>query len=66
MPLASTESIYGMNIMFYQNVKVSNCAKYIYDAISYVSYDSAIPMSNLFIDGDLIIRQSAPFNAKGG
>eukprot|EP01035_Chromulina_nebulosa_P020402 gene20402-26474_t len=32
----------------------------------YVSYTNAIPLSTVTIDGDLLIKQTWPFNSKGG
>ena len=66
MPTNANEKISSVSAAIYQDVQISNMARYIFDAMSYVNYESAIPFSKLTIDGDLNIWQSWPFSAKGG
>jgi hypothetical protein len=66
LPLAPSERITGFSGLFYHDVKLSSKARYMFDAISYVNYDSAASMSNLYVDGDIIVRQTQTLMAKGG
>jgi hypothetical protein len=66
MPLADTEEITGMDALFYYEVQISKKARYIFDAVSHVLYETATGMSSLYVDGDLMMRQTAPLIARGG
>lgn len=65
-PMPSNEIITGFSAVVYHEVRIYQEARYLFDAMSYVSYESMSPISTLFIDGDIKIRQQWPFNGKGG
>ncbi len=66
MPTRMGESIYGVSGIVYHNVQISNAARYKYDAMTYLNYESASAIEKLSMDGNLNIKQTWPFNPKGG
>lgn len=66
MPLAPTETVHGFTALVYCNSRLESKAKYIFDAVSYVNYESMSAMTQLNVDGDLVLRQTWPLTAKGG
>lgn len=66
MPIKSTEQILSFNAVFLNEVKLSSKGKYVFESASYVNYESASGIGNLFIDGDLMLRQTWPLLAIGG
>jgi len=66
MPLKEHEEITGMSVAFIHDVTLSDKARYIFDALSYINYDSATSLASLSIDGDLMLRQTTSLYSKGG
>lgn len=66
VPLAPTEMISGVTALTYYNVQLKNKVKYIFDAVSVIDYDSSSFISQLDVDGDLMLRQKWPLISKGG
>lgn len=66
LPLESGVSIYGMTALVYYGVGLHSRAKYLFDALGYVNYESGTAMSKLSVDGDLVLRQAVPFQVYGG
>ena len=66
MPLAPSEQVTGFSAVFLHDVKLKGRARYVFDAASLVRYESSTPMSQLNIDGDILIRQTWPLSVKGG
>jgi len=66
MPLAPDECIYSLNSIVYFDVKFETVAKYEFDAVSYINFESTSCITKVDIDGDLMFRQSWPLSAKGG
>ncbi len=66
MPLGGDEVVTGMTAMLMQRVSFSAKARYVFDAAAYINYESATPISQLTVDGDLVLRQTWPLTAKGG
>ncbi len=66
LPLQDAEYIHGVTVAVYFDTKLHARAKYTFDAVGYVNYESGSPMSKLSIDGDLMLRQSQPFAVYGG
>lgn len=65
-PLVSGETIRGFSALLWHDVKLSQRAKYLFDAVTFYSYEAGTPMQKLSLDGDLILRQSWPFSLYGG
>jgi len=66
MPISKQEKILGASGLFYFDVQISSKARYIFDSMAFVNYESAAAIRNLYVDGDLIMRQTWPFSAQGG
>lgn len=66
LPLAPSEMISGVTALTYYNTKLSTKVKYIFDAVSIFDYDSSSFISQLDVDGDLVMKQTWPLVAKGG
>ena len=66
MPLAPGEQITGFSAVFYHEVKLSKKARYMFDGLSYVNYESSTAMGNLYVDGDIMVRQTFSLSSKGG
>jgi len=66
MPLSPGEQVTGLSALFLHDVKLRTRARYIFDAASLITYESSTPMSQLNVDGDIILRQTWPLNVKGG
>lgn len=66
MPLKELEQVTGISAAFIHEVKLSDKARYIFDSLAYINYESATSLSSLNIDGDLMIRQTTSLYSKGG
>ncbi len=66
LPLTNQEQIYGFDCLIYYETKLSSRAKYIFDAVSLIGYESSTAANKISIDGDLILRQTYPFSVYGG
>lgn len=66
MPLAPTESIKAFSCLVYCDVELDSPVKYVFDAVSYSSYESSTAMTKLSVDGDLKLRQTWPLTQRGG
>lgn len=66
MPLAMDERITGLTAVVYFDVKISDKAKYFFDAVAFTNFESANSMASITIDGDLLFRQTWPLSGKGG
>lgn len=66
LPLQDYEYIHGITVSVYFDAKLHGRAKYTFDALGYVNYESGSPMSKLSIDGELMLRQAQPFVVYGG
>lgn len=66
MPLTPAECIYSLNSVVYFDVKFETIAKYEFDAVSYINFESTSCIAKVDIDGDLLLRQTWPLSAKGG
>ncbi len=66
MPLAPDEQVTGMTAVLLHDVVISERARYVFDAASFVNFDGGSAISNLNIDGDIQVRQSWPLSTKGG
>jgi len=66
LPLQDYELIYGFTAMVYYNCKLYSRAKYTFDSIAYMNYESGTPMKELQIDGEMMFHQSSPLSVFGG
>ena len=66
LPLFPTEKITKFTALIYHDVELQDKARCLFDAVSLVSYDSSLSISSVYIDGDVILRQSWPLDVKGG
>lgn len=66
MPLAPKESIHGFTALVYVNTQLDSKARYVFDAVSYATFESASAINQLSLDGDLMFRQTWPLTVKGG
>ena len=66
MPVGVNETITRMDALLYHTATLSGRVKYVFDGVTFVTYESMIPIGNLHIDGDILFRQTATLNAKGG
>lgn len=66
MPIGVNETITRMDTLLYHTATLSGRVKYTFDGVTFVTYESMIPIGNLLIDGDIIFRQTATLSAKGG
>jgi hypothetical protein len=66
LPLLPGESILSFSSILYEDIQLRDRAKILIDGITYLNYESAVPMASLTMDGDLLLRQSQPFSAYGG
>lgn len=66
MPLSAEEQIYNFNVLIHCKVKFDSKVKYIFDAVSLISFDSALSLGRVTVEGDLWLRQLRLLNAKGG
>ena len=66
MPLAPTETVNSFTALVYCNSQISSKARYIFDTVSYINYESMSAMMQLNMDGDFLLRQTWPLSAKGG
>ena len=66
MPIKASESIKKFTALVYHDVELKDKARYRFDAVTYLSVDSSVPMGALYIDGDVSVRQTWPLDVKGG
>ena len=66
VPLGINETVTHMDLLLHHTVTLSNRVKYVFDGVTYVSCDSANPMGGVQLDGDIMIRQTATLQSKGG
>lgn len=66
MPVQSYENIHDINCLVFHDVQFNGKAKLLIDAVSHVSYSSAVPVSAVHLDGDMVFRQTWPLAVKGG
>lgn len=66
LPLQNNEKITSVTTLLYFNVQFNSIAKYVFDSVGFINYESASPITSLQIDGDLLVRQTWPFSAYGG
>ncbi len=65
-PVSNDEVINSFNAVFFYEVSTNEKAKYVYEGISYINYESYSNIGKLDIDGDLMLKQSWPLAVKGG
>jgi len=65
-PLSPDEQVSGFNAIVYHTVTIFEEARYIFDAMTYINFQGSGPISNIYMDGDLKIRQDWTFDGKGG
>jgi hypothetical protein len=66
LPLQSSEKLLSINALSVFDVKISNKAKYMFQSATLMSYESSRPLKNVFIEGDIMIRQQMSLYTKGG
>jgi hypothetical protein len=66
LPIAVNEKITSVTSLTYFNVQLNSAAKYFFDAVGYINYESGNPIGEVNIEGDLILRQTWPLSAYGG
>lgn len=66
LPLQEFEYIHGVTVTVYFDTKLHDRAKYTFDAVGYMNYESGSPMSKLSVDGGLMLQQAEPFVVYGG
>ena len=66
MPLLPNEKVYRVSAIISHDIEVREKAKYKFDSVSSVSYESSLPLESVYIDGDIRLRQSWPMDVKGG
>jgi hypothetical protein len=68
IPLLSGEKITSFDALIFSEVRLQQKVKYVFDAMSYLTIRSGggDHMKHIYFDGNIIIRQAAPFLARGG
>jgi hypothetical protein len=67
IPLSDNERITSLDGLIFSEIKIQQKARYLFDAVSHVSIRSAGEgMSQISVDGNVVIRQAVPFIARGG
>ena len=66
MPIGINETITRFDALFYHTTTLSARVKYVFDGVTFVTYESSTPMSTVQIDGDVTIRQTSTLSSKGG
>lgn len=66
LPLQSNEKITSMTTLLFFNVQLNSIAKYVFDSVGFINYESGSPIADLQIDGDLLVRQTWPLSTYGG
>ena len=66
MPIGINETITRFDALFYHTATLSARVKYVFDGVSFVSYETSNPIGNVQIDGDIMLRQTSTLIAKGG
>lgn len=62
-PISKYEAVTGFSSIVYHEVETLS---YLFDAMSYIRYDSAQPISAVYIEGNLMIQQAWLFDSNGG
>lgn len=66
MPLQVSETINSFSLLCHFDVKLSGMAKYQFDAVTYINYETSNSISEFTVDGDMKIRQTMPLSGTGG
>jgi hypothetical protein len=66
LPLFPAEKVTKFTALVYHDVELKDKARCLFDAVSYISYESGLSLGSVHIDGDIIIRQTWPLEVKGG
>ena len=66
LPLSAVENIYSFKALMFHDVTVNQKARYKFDGISLLQKDVAIALGYVAVDGDVTLKQTWPFIAKGG
>jgi len=66
VPLGIYEQVTGMSCLFLHDVKLQTRARYVFDSASLVTFEGGSPISQLRIDGDVLLHQTWPLMVKGG
>lgn len=66
LPLAANEKITGVSCLVYFDVQLNSIAKYLFDAVVLLNYESGTPFAKVNLEGDLKLRQTWPLNSYGG
>lgn len=65
-PITYDENIHGISAIIYTDVQISEQARYIFDSMTFVTHESSTPVTNIYLDGNLMLRQSRAFDSRGG
>jgi hypothetical protein len=67
LPLKPKESIQNIQCLFFHDVQLNSRAKYEYDSLTHITYSSTLSfINNIYIDGNIKIRQNSPLIVSGG
>jgi transmembrane protein 231 len=66
LPLADSERITGVSVVFFFAVQLLDQVRYTFDALAYYNYDGGVPIGSLFVGGDFVLKQGIPLLSKGG
>jgi hypothetical protein len=67
LPLLDSETITRLEALIFHEVRFENKAKVKFDALSHLHYTSGgVPMGQLQMDGNVIVKQFWPLRVKGG
>ena len=66
MPVGINETITRFDALFYHTATLSARVKYVFDGVSFVTYETSNPIGDVQIDGDIMLRQTSTLIAKGG
>ncbi len=67
VPLKEEERITSFDSLLFSEVRIQQKAQYLFDAVSYLAVRSGGEgMRQVFIDGNVKIRQATPLIARGG
>lgn len=65
-PLMGGATVQSVQALLLHDVQLQGKAKYQFDAATLYSYETAVPMAQLYVDGDARFRQTWPLKVKGG
>lgn len=66
LPVAANEKITGVSSLIYFDFQLNSVAKYLFDSVAFINFESGSPIAQLQIEGDLKLRQTWPLSAYGG